>query len=541
VKSKALLSLALGWMLCLSAGAQATNQDTRPLSLRESLEIALGHNLNIRIDRYSPQIARYRLRAAYGVYDPVLSLSASTTFNNQPSTFDPKKFTQIKPTLARNYTTNMANQDAQYEETIDSVGPALAGRLPTGLSYNLFARSDYNDARSFPDPAIVFFQTVKDTNGFDVVIPPSTDIPETNNYYATVGIKLSQPLLKDFWIDLYRRNIQLEKVNLKISEITLRQDLMNTVTLVATTYYNLRFAMEQLHVEKAALELAEQLLEDNRRKVEAGVLPPLDQQQAESAVETRRTALFGAEQNYIRQENTMKNLLSDDFQSWTDVTIIPSEDLTPPAELPANPAASWANALLRRPDILAMKLDLEKLDINLRFTYNQLFPSLNVFGSYGWASSEHTFSQSLSVLRRGSFPFYSVGVVFSIPLGNTTARNDHKAGKLAKQQALVQFQRLQNAVIAEVDTAVKLTETTFQQTTSTRKAREFSEDALKAMQNEYRAGTRTSFFVMEAQRDLARARSAEIRALADYNIALAQLALSEGTTLEKNQIELKSK
>ena len=135
--------------MSLSAAAQTTNQNTRSLSLRDSLEMALAHNLNIRIDRYAPQIARYQLRAAYGLYDPLLSLQASYSFNKQPPTFDPKKFSQFKPTPQQDFTTNLVNQDAPYEETIVSAGTALAGVLPTGLSYNFFARSSYEDARSF--------------------------------------------------------------------------------------------------------------------------------------------------------------------------------------------------------------------------------------------------------------------------------------------------------------------------------------------------------------------------------------------------------
>ncbi len=498
--------------------------------------MALAHNLNIRIDRYAPQIARYQLRAAYGLYDPLLSLQASYSFNKQPPTFDPKKFTQFKPTLQQDFTTNQVNQDAPYEETIVSAGTALAGVLPTGLSYNFFARSSYEDARSFPIPAVVFSQSVT-----GLVILPSSNIPETNLFYPRIGLQLSQPLLKNFWIDLHRRNIQIEKVNLKLSDLTLKEGLMSTVTVVATNYYNLIFAREQINLQTAALDQARRLLEDTRRRVQGGVLPPLDQQQAESSVETFQTALFSAEQNYIRQQNTLKNLLTDDFQSWMDTTLAPSENLEPIVELPPNRAASWMNALLRRPDVLAMKLELEKHDINLRFAYNQLFPSLNLVGSYGWAATDHSFSQSMNTLRQGSFPFYSVGVIFSVPLGNTTARNDHKAARLAKEQALLQFKRLQEAVLKEVDTAVKLTETTFKQIASTRKAREFAQAALESMQRQYEAGAVTGFFVVDAQRVLALARFAEVRALADYNVALAQLALSEGVTLEKNHIDLKLK
>jgi hypothetical protein len=42
--------------------------------------------------------------------------------------------------------------------------------------------------------------------------------------------------------------------------------------------------------------------------------------------------------------------------------------------------------------------------------------------------------------------------------------------------------------------------------------------------------------VLQLQQKLTDAQTAEIRALADYNKALAQLALSEGSTLEKNRL-----
>src|SRR5206468_9341681 len=134
------------------------------------------------------------------------------------------------------------------------------------------ARSDYLDATTFPT-----FQNI--ANGF--LLPALT-----NDYYATVGVKLTQPLLKDGWIDLYRRNIQLNKKNLQISELTLKSNIMNVVTTVATAYYDLIFAREQVNVERKALDLAKRLLQDTHRKVEAGTLTRLDEQQAESDVET---------------------------------------------------------------------------------------------------------------------------------------------------------------------------------------------------------------------------------------------------------------
>src|SRR5712692_2622972 len=96
--SKALFGLALALMIGLTAQGQITNQNTRVLSLTECLEMALAHNFDIQIERYSPQIARYALRASYGVFDPVLTLNASRTFFKQPGSFEEQKLKQTNPT-----------------------------------------------------------------------------------------------------------------------------------------------------------------------------------------------------------------------------------------------------------------------------------------------------------------------------------------------------------------------------------------------------------------------------------------------------------
>jgi len=534
------LGLVLVATLGLTGHAQTNNQNVRALSLKEALNLALAHNLDIQIERLSPQIVGYYLSAAYGAYDPTLDFTAKRTFVDQPAQFNPKKWPP--PAQAVELPgVNSIRVDSEYELTVDSIGPGLNGRLPLGLSYNLFARADRFSAKTYASPVdvanIQSSQFLVDIFGLPYLTRPGF----TNDNRATVGVSLKQPLLKDFWIEQYRRNIQIQKSNLKISDLAFRGQVMSNLTLVTTAYYDLVFAREQVTVETTALELARRFLDDTRRKVQAGTLTALAQQQAESDVEILQTALFAAQQNYTQQENRLKNLLTDNLQSWMTTSIVPTENLTNVTELPPNRSVSWINALERRPDILEMRAALEKMDIVIRYNYNQLFPSMDLIGSYGLQSVRDGFSSTWEEVGRGGNAYYSVGVVFSFPLGNVTARNDYKASQLAKKQALLRYQDRQQRVMTEVDTAVKLAETTFKQISSTRKAREFAEEALNSATKEFEAGARTSFFVLESQRNLIRARSAEIRALADYNIALANLALSEGTTLERNQINLKSK
>ena len=76
---------------------------------------------------------------------------------------------------------------------------------------------------------------------------------------------------------------------------------------------------------------------------------------------------------------------------------------------------------------------------------------------------------------------------------------------------------------------------------ATKQARIYAEEALDAEQKTYAVGKATTFEVLTYQNNLTAARSQEIRALANYNEALANLAAQEGATLEHYNINLEAK
>ncbi|HUL51563.1 MAG TPA: TolC family protein, partial [Candidatus Nitrosotalea sp.] len=200
---------------------------------------------------------------------------------------------------------------------------------------------------------------------------------------------------------------------------------------------------------------------------------------------------------------------------------------------------SWQNAEALRPDLLEFRLVLEKQDLVIRYQFNQLFPSLNLVGGYGLNGVQGSFDGVLDQITSRANPAYSYGVVVSIPLGgNRTARNNYKAAQAAKQQSLLQYKKLEQEVLTQVDVAADTVQTEFKRVRSTRQARVYAEAALDAEVKKLQNGLSTSFVVLQLQQNLTDARSAEIRALADYNEALAQLAFAEGTTLEKNHVNV---
>jgi outer membrane protein TolC len=109
-------------------------------------------------------------------------------------------------------------------------------------------------------------------------------------------------------------------------------------------------------------------------------------------------------------------------------------------------------------------------------------------------------------------------VSYAIP--NRTAKAQNAQARLAREQALVSLQRLEMNVVSEVRTAARAVETNRKRVESSRAARTLQEQRLDAEEKKFAAGMSTNFFVTQAQRDLAVAEVAEVRALADYRRSL---------------------
>src|SRR5204863_4389448 len=118
---------------------------------------------------------------------------------------------------------------------------------------------------------------------------------------------------------------------------------------------------------------------------------------------------------------------------------------------------------------------------------------------------------------------------------------NYRAAKLTLEQTQLILKQLEQSILLAIDDAVTAARVSFERVGSTREARLYADAALDAEQKKLQNGKSTSFVVLQLQRDLTAARSSEIRALADYNIALSRLALNEGTTLERRKISLEVK
>lgn len=506
-------------MMALCAAASVSGQTThsalktKPLSLKDCLDLALRQNLNLRIDRLTVNVAGDALSNAYGPYDPTLSLSASRSYADNPGDFDPRKFNPYFPA----------------DTTYGKAGMELNGALPTGFTYDLRG-------------GIVKNQAVTDfSSDPEIAALYPGGLRATNDYDTEVRLTMRQHLLKDFWIDSDREMLLVRRVELKISQLALRFQIMTTLLAVELAYNDLIDSSEEIVVQEQALALRREFVKETERRVQVGELPPLENVQAETQLQNTLTALAVARDVFAARQNTLIGLLTDNYTKWVDLTLQPTDKLVA-LPLEATSSRSFLLALANRPDLQEARLEVEKTGVMVKFRLNQLFPNLDVLGSYGGLGGEpFSGGASLNDALSVRYPEYSYGVVFSIPLSNVRARADYRASKATKEIAQLQLQKAEQDVLLQVSRFINSAGYLFSQVDSTRQARIYAEAALKSEVERFENGFTTSFVVLQYQEILTAARTAEIRARVEYNNALAQLAFAEGTILERHHLTLEVK
>ena len=472
--------------------ACAQTEETISLTLRECIERALANNLDISVERINPKIESGAILSAQGDFDPSLSLDM--------------RYREVQTPLFSVQTNSAANTTRNTFLT-----PGLTGKLPTGTSYDF----SYNGTEQQTSP----------------------DLNDEHRAAWTVG--LTQPLLRDFGLGPNLANLRIARKNKQIAIYTLVAKVTDTIREVHNAYYDLIFAIENLKVQKESLELANALLAENKKRLEVGMMSPLDVTQAESGVASQEEAVIQAQQDIRVQSNRLRRLISSNVAPLRQTRIVPVD--TPSVEpVHVHVEQSIQRGIGNRPEYQLQKQAIERENIQLRFDRNQLFPQVDVTGSYGQSGLASWRGGALdSAFTTSEFPEWTVGVVVEIPLGNLTARGNYRASKLRAQQAVLQLKSIEQDIIVEVDNAAAQVQTNLKRIEATGAARRLAEETLNAERKRLEAGTSTSYTVLQHQRDLTDARSKEIRAIADYNESLATLYRAEGTLLEKNHVTVK--
>ena len=464
------------------------------LTLEDAVKRAMDNNVDIAVQRYTPEDSELAIKQAKGAYDPFLTSTVSKNSQTDP---------------ARNAFSGGEKVDT--DTTVANIGAVQY--IPTGGNFRL----DFNNSKT-------------DSNSIFSSFNPS--------FASSFNANLAQPLLRDFKIDFNRRQIIVAKKNREISDVDFRQTVVNTLANVKNLYYDLLYSMDNLEVQRKSLALAERFLEENQIKVRVGTLAPLDVVAAESEKASREEAVILAEAALLDGEDALKRAIFPDNNPATWATrIVPVDRPTAEPVLVDLPAAI-NRALAGRTDVVSARKSLEVDDINVKFTHNQKLPVFDLIAGYGGTGVGGTqlirdglggpvigtipggYSDAVSSVFSNDFPTWVVGFNFSYPILNRTAEAANARARVTRDQSLASLNRLEMQVTAEVRASARAVETNIKRVASTRAARVLQERRLDAETKKFAAGMSTNFLVTQSQRDLAVAEVAELRAIADYRRSL---------------------
>src|SRR5690606_13386034 len=127
---------------------------------------------------------------------------------------------------------------------------------------------------------------------------------------------------------------------------------------------------------------------------------------------------------------------------------------------------------------------------------------------------------------------YTYGVEFRYPLLNRRARGEYATSKAEFEQARVDVDRLELAIVTQVRAATRQVRQAQESIIATEAQVKAAEETLFAEQKRLEVGSSTTFNVLEFQEDLALALVNQVQAQVSYQQGLIELARSRGRLLE---------
>src|SRR6185295_6533913 len=170
-------------------------------------------------------------------------------------------------------------------------------------------------------------------------------------YPLAATLTYTQPLLRGLRFDINRRNIEIAKKNLSLTDAQFRQRAIDVIAQVEQAYWDLAFSLRNLQVQIDAAKQARLQVESNQRMVEKGVLAPIEIVAASTQVTTFEQNVYTAQEAVTRAENTLKTLLLPDRTAglWSrPLTPVTPINLVAP-RVPLEQAVSAA--LTNRPEL----------------------------------------------------------------------------------------------------------------------------------------------------------------------------------------------
>lgn len=439
--------------------------------------------------------------------------SDATTSTNVPGWItQPLSLLQaLNLSLQQNSTIKEAQADLESQRGLVIQTRAVA--LPTVAATGNASRSDQSLIQN-----LTFTNTTTTT-------PPSKNTPSIITPRDTWGtaVTLTQTIYQG------GRTVSA----LRAARLLKEQALLNYQTTVADTllstrvaYYDVLLAEQQIIVNEASTNLLAKQFEDQQRRYDAGTVPRFNVLQAEVALDNAIPPVINARNSYRIAKNNLSILLGYTLPRdiWEDIPMHLSD------KLDANPyniklPAAITEALEKRTELQSLNktvgLDRENI-INARAGYK---PTVSAYAGWDWRSPEFEGAPGI----QSEYDGWQIGGQFTWDIFDgmltrgkviqANAQLEHARAVLVDQSRQIELE-----VRTDYSSFINAREVLESQT----KVQEEAEEALRLANARADAGTGTQLDVLNAQTQLTQARTTQVQALHDYDVARARLERAIG-------------
>jgi len=485
------------------------------LTLREVVTTSLAHNPRLLSESLQPLFEEQGILAATAQFDPILGSDANFGRLAEPSS----SLLQGANVLQQYYT----NWDLSVRKMVR-----------TGA----FIEAQWTNRKFTTD------------NTFFDLNPTLT---------PQASLTINQPLLRDFGLYFSTLRIRLAETSTDAAVEGYRTNVANFITMVIRAYWDVVLKEESLDVLQGSFELALKTVRDNRTRVDVGVLPPVAVQESEAEAARRNDDVIVAANILEHAKRNLQNMVYLPGQSeFFPRRVQPVEAPThSPRELPELGAAIEV-AMQKRPEIEASRLAVRGGDLQVALNKNQVLPRLDVYGAGGLNGLGGTvrpgindftnqpyndqfagsYGKALDRMVGGDYYSYSAGVRIEVPIGNAAAEAGYRQARIQREQMSARYRQQISDVALDVSQALGDVQSNVQRMAATRLARELSEENLRNQMKRYDVGMATTTDLLKFQNDVAASKLAEIRSVIDYNNSLARFERSQGTILDRYNVEI---
>lgn len=466
------------------------------MTLDDAIDRARRSNLDIQTVELAPRIQRYSLQAAEAAFTP--TLSGSYRYNN-----------------ATRQSTSQLDGGARTTSQQHTLNTSLSQAVPW---YGGRLSADFDNSRTT-------------TNNRFATLNPS--------YSSSLSLSYTQPLLSGRDIDDQRAAVETQEIQGEITDLQVSSLVSNITDQVRAQYWSLRAAIEQIEIQRRAVEQARQLLADNQLRVRLGSMAQIQVVQAESQVAAAEQALLNAEVGWRNAELALKSLLiSGPDDPLLSQTINPTELPTLRTQS-VDIQAAIDRALEQRMDLRQQRRQLDIAELELDVTREGRLPTLDLVASYSLQGvggnvfdrsglggdpvlvQEGGYWDGINSIADFDTPTWSLSMNFSYPIGMRAGKASTARAQLQLEQSQIAIRSQELAIINQVTAAGLSVQDTNLQLQAAQRSRELAEESALAVITRFNAGAATNFEVGQANDDLTVARLSELRALIDHINAIA--------------------